>query len=104
MNTSLSRQCGRLPGILLWVQTGKLRQEQAVALRDGLFGRSCCQVTLKGQDLLFLSLGDLQLPVDHLCLCVLIRNGARRVCVIATKPKRRVCYYNVITIKLFNSY
>lgn len=66
-------------GLLLRIQTGKLRQQQAVAFCDGLFGGGCCQVALKGQDLLFLSLGDLQLSVDHLRLCVLIRNGAWRV-------------------------
>lgn len=68
--------------LLLWIQTGKLRQQQAVALCDGLFGGGCCQVALKGQDLLFLSLGDLQLPVDHLRLCVLICNGAWRVGIV----------------------
>lgn len=71
--------------LLLWIQTGKLRQQQAVALCDGLFGGGCCQVALKGQDLLLLSLGDLQLPVDHLRLCVLIRNSAGRVGVVTVE-------------------
>lgn len=39
-------------------------------------------MALEGQDLLFLSLGDLQLPVDHLSLCVLIGNSAWRVGVV----------------------
>lgn len=76
--------------LLLWIQTGKLRQQQAVALCDGLFGGGCCQVALKGQDLLFLSLGDLQLPVDHLRLCVLVGNSARRVGVVTAEAERDV--------------
>ena len=78
--------------LLLWIQTGKLRQKQAVALCDGLFGGGCCQVALKGQDLLFLSLGDLQLPVDHLRLRVLVRNGTGRVGIVTVEeiPERDV--------------
>lgn len=78
-------------GLLLWIQTGKLRQQQAVALCDGLFGGGCCQVAFKGQDLLLLSLGDLQLPVDHLRLCVLIRNCARRVGIVTMEAQGDVC-------------
>ena len=78
-------------GVLLWIQTGKLRQQQAVALCDGLFGGCCCQVALKGQNLLFLSLGDLQLPVNHFRLCVLISNGAWRVGIVTVEAQREVC-------------
>lgn len=74
--------------ILLWIQTGELGKEKTVALRDGLFGGSCSQVALKGQDLLFLSLRDLQLPVDHLRLCVLVSDGAWRVGVVTEERKR----------------
>ena len=45
-------------------------------------------MALKGQDLLFLSLGDLQLPVDHLRLCVLVRDGARRVRIVTVKEQK----------------
>lgn len=76
---------------LLRIQTGKLRQKQAVALCDGLFCGGCCQVALESQDLLFLSLGDLQLPVDHLRLCVLIRNGAWREGVVTVAARRDAC-------------
>jgi len=81
------------PGLLLWIQTGELRQQQAVALCDGLFGGGCSQVALKGQDILFLSLGDLQLPVDHLRLCVLVRNGAWRVAVVTMEAERESCVF-----------
>lgn len=51
-------------------------------------------MALKGQDLLFLSLGDLQLPVDHLRLCVLIRNSAGRVGVVTVgaQRERETCF------------
>lgn len=78
-------------GLLLWIQTGELRQQQAVALGDGLLGGGCCQVALEGQDLLLLSLGDLQLPVDHLRLCVVVGDGARRVCIVTTEGWRKEC-------------
>lgn len=71
--------------ILLWVQACKLRQQQTVALCNGLFGGGCCQVALEGQNLLFLPLRNLQLPVDHLRLCVLISNGARGITVVTTE-------------------
>lgn len=45
-------------------------------------------MALKGQDLLFLSLRDLQLPVDHLRLCVLVSDGAWRVGVVTEERKR----------------
>lgn len=46
-------------------------------------------MTFKSQNLLFLSLGDLKLPVDHLCLCVLISDGTRRECVVAAVQKHK---------------
>lgn len=49
-------------------------------------------MALKGQDLLFLSLGDLQLPVDHIVLCVLIRNSAGRVGVVTAGGQRETCF------------
>lgn len=90
--------------LLLRVQAGKLRQQQAVALSDGLFGGGCGQVALERQDLLFLSLGDLQLPVDHLSLCVLVGNGARRVGVVtADTLKERCCLWSGMSVfKLLN--
>lgn len=48
-------------------------------------------MALESQDLLFLSLGDLQLPVDHLRLCVLIRNGAWREGVVTVAARRDAC-------------
>lgn len=48
-------------------------------------------MALKGQDLLLLSLGDLQLPVDHLRLCVFVRNGAWRVGIVTVGAWRDVC-------------
>lgn len=44
------------PSFLLWIQTCKLRQQQAVVLCDGLFGGCSRQMAFKGQNLLFLSL------------------------------------------------
>lgn len=73
------------PGVLLRVQAGELGQQQAVALSDGLLGGGRSQVALEGQDFLFLPLGDLKLPVDHLRLCVLVGNGARRVGVVTAE-------------------
>lgn len=75
------------PSFLLWIQTCKLRQQQAVVLCDGLFGGCSSQMAFKGQNLLFLSLRDLQLPVDHLGFCVLIRYRTRRVCVVTVEPQ-----------------
>lgn len=49
-------------------------------------------MALEGQDLLFLSLGDLQLPVDHLSLCVLIGNGAWRVGVVTADTQREMWF------------
>lgn len=76
------------PSVLLWIQTCKLRQQQAVGLCDGLFGGCSSQMALEGQNLLFLSLRDLQLPVDHLSFCVLVRYRARRVRVVTVDPQR----------------
>lgn len=45
-------------------------------------------MALKGQDFLLLPLGDLELPVDHLRLCVLVGNGARRVGVVTVAGER----------------
>ena len=67
----------------LGLEAGELGQQQAAALGDGLPGGGCGQVPLKCQDLLLLPLRDLQLPVDHLGAALLIRQGARRVRVIA---------------------
>lgn len=72
---------------LLGVQAGKLRQEEAAALSDGLLGRGSCQVALECQDFLLLPLGNLQLPTDHLCPCLLIRQGAWWVGVITGGQK-----------------
>lgn len=47
-------------------------------------------MALEGQDLLLLSLRELQLPVDHLRLCVLVRNGAWRVAVVTVETERGV--------------
>lgn len=45
-------------------------------------------MALEGQDLLLLSLGHLQLPVDHLCLGLLIGHRAWRVGVVTAKQER----------------
>lgn len=45
-------------------------------------------MALKGQDFLFLSLRDLELPVDHLRLCVLVSNSAWRVGVVTARGER----------------
>lgn len=66
-------------GGLLGVQASELGQEEAAALGDGLLGGGGSQVALKGQDLLLLPLRDLQLTVDHLGPCLLIRQRARWV-------------------------
>lgn len=66
-------------------------------------------MALEGQDFLFLSLGDLKLPVDHLRLCVLVGNGARRVGVVTAEREREraqesksVKYYVIQRFCLFN--
>lgn len=76
-------------GILLRVQAGQLGQQQAVALCDGLLGGGSSQMALKSQDLLLLSLGNLKLPVDHLCLCVLISDGTRGIRVITVMQQHK---------------
>lgn len=45
-------------------------------------------MALEGQDLLLLSLGHLQLPVDHLGLGLLIGHRAWRVGVVTAKQER----------------
>lgn len=45
-------------------------------------------MALESQNFLFLSLGDLELPVDHLRLCVLVGDGARRVGVVTGEGER----------------
>lgn len=77
------------PRLLLWIQTCKLRQQQAVVLRDGLFGGRSSQMALKGQNLLLLPLGDLQLPVDHFSFGVLVGHRTWRVGVVTEEPRRR---------------
>lgn len=46
-------------------------------------------MALKGQNLLLLPLGDLQLPVDHFSFRVLVRHRTRRVRVVTAEARRR---------------
>lgn len=42
-------------------------------------------MTLKCKNLLFFSLGDLKLTINHLCACLLIRQGTLRIGIITEK-------------------
>lgn len=57
-------------------------------------------MALKSQNLLFLSLRDLQLSVDHLRLCILIGNGARRVCIVAKKARTDTSVLDAVHVKI----
>ena len=59
-----------------------------MALCDGLLGGGSRQVALEGQDLLLLSLGHLQLPVDHLGLGLLIGHRTWRIGVVTAKQEK----------------
>lgn len=45
-------------------------------------------MAFKGQDFLFLSLRDLELPVNHLCLRILVSNSARRIGVVTVEQEQ----------------
>lgn len=47
-------------------------------------------MTLKCKNLLFFPLGDLKLTINHLCACLLIRQGTLRIGVITEKTSKEV--------------
>lgn len=49
-------------------------------------------MTLKCKDLLFFPLGDLKLTINHLCACLLIRQGTLRIGVITEKTSKKTSY------------
>lgn len=70
---------------LLRVQTCQLGQQEAAAFCNCLFCGCSCQMTLKCKNLLFFSLGDLKFTINHLCACLLIRQGTLRIGIVTEK-------------------